>query len=197
MLDRSSVILYAEHNDAPKSSKNEDNPYDSIITNAKGEVLDHSGVIFPVTKKDAPKPSEIESNPYRVDSQEYSFFKRKLIGHGVFAVSHTTNAEKVVAAKEMPITDKAERELQVLQDLAEIRKKSGDKSTGIVEFLGFVKTDVHIHLLTEYVTGGTLEDWILKTANISEKELPNIKVTTDAMARTIQLVQEGFVKITE
>ncbi|HHF7348732.1 TPA: DsrE family protein [Legionella feeleii] len=27
--------------------------------------------------------------------------------------------------------------------------------------------------------------------------LPNIKVTTDAMARTIQLVQQGFVKITE
>lgn len=27
--------------------------------------------------------------------------------------------------------------------------------------------------------------------------LPGIKVTTDAMARTIQLVQEGFVKITE
>jgi intracellular sulfur oxidation DsrE/DsrF family protein len=27
--------------------------------------------------------------------------------------------------------------------------------------------------------------------------LPNVKVNTDAMARTVQLVQEGFVKITE
>ncbi|KQV18301.1 sulfur reduction protein DsrE [Rhizobium sp. Root1203] len=27
--------------------------------------------------------------------------------------------------------------------------------------------------------------------------LPNVKINTDAMARTIQLVQQGFVKITE
>lgn len=31
----------------------------------------------------------------------------------------------------------------------------------------------------------------------NEDLLPNIKVNTDAMARTTQLVQEGFVKITE
>ena len=31
----------------------------------------------------------------------------------------------------------------------------------------------------------------------NEDLLPDIKVNTDAMARTIQLVQEGFVKITE
>ena len=30
-----------------------------------------------------------------------------------------------------------------------------------------------------------------------EDLLPDIKVNTDAMARTTQLVQEGFVKITE
>ena len=31
----------------------------------------------------------------------------------------------------------------------------------------------------------------------NEDLLPDIKVNTDAMARTIQLVQEGFVRITE
>jgi intracellular sulfur oxidation DsrE/DsrF family protein len=31
----------------------------------------------------------------------------------------------------------------------------------------------------------------------NEDLLPNIKVNTDAMARTIQLVQQGFIKITE
>lgn len=32
---------------------------------------------------------------------------------------------------------------------------------------------------------------------VNDDLLPNIKVNTDAMARTIQLVQQGFIKITE
>jgi hypothetical protein len=31
----------------------------------------------------------------------------------------------------------------------------------------------------------------------NENLLPNIKVNTDAMARTVQLVPQGFIKITE
>jgi intracellular sulfur oxidation DsrE/DsrF family protein len=32
---------------------------------------------------------------------------------------------------------------------------------------------------------------------VNDDLLPNVKVNTDAMARTVQLVQQGFIKITE
>ncbi|MCC5016044.1 MULTISPECIES: DsrE family protein [unclassified Legionella] len=51
-----------------------------------------------------------------------------------------------------------------------------------------IKSGVHIELC-----GATAKAHNGVNADL----LPNIKVTIDAMARTIQLVQEGFVKLTE
>lgn len=103
---------------------------------------------------------------FRVDkSSNYRIFRAsdlvqgKLLGRGffgeVFLVTHKESGEKMVL-KELYRVDE-EAQLNFLKEVAFLRSLN---HTNIIQFIGVLYKDKKLHLLTEYISGGTLRELI-------------------------------------